>query len=453
MTLSKGGLAPRVIKGAGWVFGSSGVSVALRLATNLFMVRFLPPDAFGLMAFALLAQMAVEQLTDIGIGQSIVRERDGDTPRFLRVAWTVQMIRSLCVATGMLLIAVGIYFIGPHIGAPGSVYGRAEAPVILAFLSIAAILHGAASTKIFLMQRQLAYGRISMIQLGSQFAAFLFMVVAVQFSPTVWVLLAGALLSTFCRFGLSHMVLPGPRMRFVYDREVSGRLWVFGKWIMASSALNYVAGNADKLILGGLLGAATFGVYSVANVWIQGGLTVLQKFSSQVGYAAFSETLNKRPGDLSRVFGRYMRVMTIITLFGATCCVILAQPFISFLYPASFDNAGQYLQLMAPTILLFRFKGHMDVIMATGNSQAIALISLARSVAVCTFTPIGYYTAGPAGAITGAILANAIILPYVLHQVGPFIRQDQLMFEWIWYAFSLTTVPLIFLFVEMSFIS
>lgn len=410
------------------------------------MVRFLLPDAFGLMAFALLAQMAVEQLTDIGIGQSIVREKDGGTPHFLKVAWTVQLIRALCIAAGMLVIAVGLFFLGPYLSTPGSVYGRPEAPVIVAFLSIAAVLHGASSTKIFLAQRQLAFGRISMIQLGSQLVAFVFMLIAVQISPTVWVLLAGALVSSLCRFCLSHSVLPGPRMRFIYDREVSQRLWKFGKWIMASSALNYVSGNADALILGGLLGATTFGIYSVANVWIQGGLQILRKFGSQVGYSAFSETLNKRPEALPDVFGKYMRALSALMLVAAALCYGLAKPFISLLYPENFEEAGLYLQLMAPMLLFLRGLAHSDILMATGNSRAIATASLIRAVAICSFVPVGFALYDVYGAIASAIAARASAFPYIISHTSSLLRRPQVVFEWVWYVMSLATLLIILIF-------
>lgn len=438
-------LARRVLKGAGWVLGSSSIALALRLISNLIMVRYLQPDAFGLMAFAVLAQIAVELLTDIGIGQSVVREKDGDTARFLRVAWTVQLIRSLCIATAILAIAVGVHFAGPHIGAPGSVYGRAEAPVIIAFLAVSALFNGGVSTNIFRARRRLEYSRISALELGSQFAALLFMVSAVQFSQTVWVLVAGVLVGAASRLILSHLILPGPRMGLAYDRDVRARLWRFGKWIMASSSLNYMATHADALILGGLLGAATFGIYTIANTWIQGAITILRKFSDEVGYSAFSEVINKRPHDLPQVFGKYMRAMTVVVLVGFVACVSFAQPFIDLLYPSTFESAGGYLQLMAPMLLLFRFKAHMDIIVATGNSRAVATASLIRSVAVCVFVPVGFSFGGIAGAIAAAVLARSSAFPYTIFLTSRHLQRSQIIIEWVWYVFAISTLIFIFI--------
>ena len=432
------GLALRVAKGAGWVFGTSSVALVLRLTSNLIMVRYLQPDAFGLMAFALLTQIAAELMTDLGIGQSVVREKDGDTARFLRVAWTVKLIRSLCVAAGILLIAVGVYFMGPTIGAPASVYGRPEAPAIISFLALSSLINGAESTNIFLAKRRLEYGRLSALELGSQIIALLFMVVAVQVSATVWVLMGGTLVGAMSRLIFSHLILPGARMRLAFDQDVRARLWRFGKWIMASSGLNYIASYADALILGALLGAATFGVYTIANTWIQGVITILRKFSDEVGYSALAEVINQRPEDLSRVFGRYMRVMTVLLTTGFLGCVSLAQPFIDFLYPGAFEEAGLYLQLMAPTLLLFRGNAHMAIIMAMGNSRAVATASLIRSVAICVFVPVGFSLGGVHGAIAAAIFARASAFPYVIVLSSRWLTKSQVLCEWAWYVTSLS---------------
>lgn len=437
------GLARRVGKGAGWVFGVSTVALVLRLISNLIMVRYLQPDAFGLIALAVLAHVAVELMTDIGIGQSIVREKDGDTSRFLCVAWTVQLIRSICIAMFILLIAAGFYFFGPHIGAPGSVYGRAESPIIIAFLALSALFKGAESTNVFLARRHLEYSRISVLELGSQVIALLFMVAAVQFSPTVWVLLGGILVGAACRLILSHLIVSGPRMGLAYDRDVRVRLWRFGKWIMASSALNYIATHADALILGGLLGAATFGVYTIANTWIQGATMILRKFGDEVGYSAFAEVINTRPDDLPRVFGRYMQVMNVLVTTGFLCCASLARPFVDLLYPSAFEEAGLYLQLMAPILLLFRFTAHMNILTAMGNSRAIATVSLLRSVAMCVFVPVGFSLGGVLGAVVAASLARASAIPYAIFLTNHVLKGSQVSTEWVWYIAALSTVPII----------
>ena len=51
--------------GAIWITGSSGASMILRLISNLIMTRFLLPDAFGMIALAMILVAAIELVSDI----------------------------------------------------------------------------------------------------------------------------------------------------------------------------------------------------------------------------------------------------------------------------------------------------------------------------------------------------------------------------------------------------
>ena len=71
-----------------------------RLIRNMVLARLLVPEAFGTMAIIMMAAMALEAVTEVGVKQSVIQNKCGADPDYLNVAWWFQAIR------GALLFAL-----------------------------------------------------------------------------------------------------------------------------------------------------------------------------------------------------------------------------------------------------------------------------------------------------------------------------------------------------------
>src|SRR5450759_1366130 len=128
-------------KGAIWTIVSFGGSQLIRLSTNIVLTRLLAPELFGIMIIVNTFRTGVELVSDVGIGQNIISDKNADDPDFYNTAWTLQSIR------GLLLWVIAC-------GAAAPVAHFYEAPslrLILPVASLVLVLSGFTSINQFLI--------------------------------------------------------------------------------------------------------------------------------------------------------------------------------------------------------------------------------------------------------------------------------------------------------------
>jgi O-antigen/teichoic acid export membrane protein len=73
----------------------------------------------------------------------------------------------------------------------------------------------------------------------------------------------GLITGVFVETVLSYFVV-SPRPRFQIEKDYISKIFHRGKWITASTVFDYLFHNADNIVVGRLLGAASLGVYQLA---------------------------------------------------------------------------------------------------------------------------------------------------------------------------------------------
>lgn len=396
------------------------------------MTRLLMPEAFGMIAMAAMVITALEMLTDIGVNRSIVREKDGDDPHFLRVLWVIKLARSCCIALLVLVAAFVLWLVGPSYAPEGSIYARPEMSGLIALAALSPIFTGFTSTSFELASRDMNYMRLTIFGIVSQIISTLCMVLFAQFSPTVWALMAGMLMTNFMLCLFSHTLLPGPSMKFEWDREISRRQWHFGKWLMGSSALGFISLNADKVILGSLVGSATFGIYVIAQIWSEAGKNFIRQMADRVGFPAIAEVYRDRPTEVPRLFRKFQTVLDTICIAGFLTLLFLGQSLIKILYSEAYHLAGTYLQAMSLVFLVARFDTLTRLVLTTGNSKAVLGVTAITSVAMCITISLGFSWLGIKGVIFGTVLSYLLAVPYILYHSNKILGRRQTMFDGLW---------------------
>ena len=168
---SAGSLGQRMAKASVWTVGTMlGVNF-LRLGSNLITTRLLVPEAFALVAIAIAIEGCIKMFVDFGVPNSIQREKDGATPHFLRVAWTLLIIVMSCVTCILLIVAGGLWFFAESLFPAGSVYTDPLLPPVLAVVAFLPILRGLQSTNFILAMRNLNYHLVGIMELSATVAS------------------------------------------------------------------------------------------------------------------------------------------------------------------------------------------------------------------------------------------------------------------------------------------
>lgn len=438
LVLKKNSFGARVVFAGSWNLALNTSQVFVRLLSNLILARLLLPEAFGMMAIATTVMVAATLMTDVGVHRSIIREHDGGEDKFLRVAWTVKVLRGGLVAAFLILAALGLMIVPAGFFSVDSVYSQPEVPSLVAIAALVPILTGFSSTSKELVVRNLQVRKLTIIRLASQICAMFAMIAFAYVSPTVWALVLGMLVNELLLCIFSHLLLPGPRMAFSWDAEMVSRLWQFGKWIIGSSVVTFFGSHTDKLIFGWVLGAASFGLYSIAQVWVEAGRSLVVRLAEGVVFPAIAEIVRVRPKELQKAYFKLQLVMDLISVLGFAATMVLGPYLVGVLYPEGYVPVGHYLHLMAPAFLMVRYEVLSNLILNMGDSFALFLISLLKALGMVTLIPSVYIVWGMDAAILAATVSPSFAVLYILVKTHKIIGVWQTFFGCAFFIFTLS---------------
>lgn len=372
---------------------------ALRFGGQNVVSRLLLPSQMGIMSLVNSVRSGLELFSDTGVEPNIVQSERGDEPVFLDTAFTVQVIRGLLV----FLVACGL---SPFLA---DWYGEPQLQWLLPAVSITALLSGFTSTKWVLSERHFRLGRVALIEILAQVLGTGTMVVWALVSPTIWSLVAAAVMGAITELVLSYALLEGYSATFGWERAAARSLLSFGKWILLSTAIFFAVGEADRLILGAITrdNMALLGMYHVAAsiAKIPGEATA--SLASKVMLPLFSRARLKQ-GDFSEPFSSARRLVLIVSGFVLSGLIGGGPAAIRLVYDARYhDGAGWMLQAIALGMWFAAPGGpNNSALLAKGEPRFLAFTNFAKLVALGALVPLGAWQFGFPGAVMGFALAE-----------------------------------------------
>lgn len=378
----------------------------LRFASTLILSRLLFPEAFGMMAIVIALHVGVVMLTDVGIGQSIVAHKDGDTAAFLDTAWVLQIIKGVFVATAMAMGA----------GWAADFYGNSELRPLVLIVALSALVGGFNSTKLATADRQMQARQYFLLAVGAQvFALAVTIGLAILnqgASSIAWGNFAGAALTC----ALSHFYLVGRVNRFRLERRHVPDILSFGAMILISSGLTFVAGEGSKLFLGSLIDIRTLGIFGIAMSLSSIAVGAIQALSARVLFPAYAQTHRTNDRDaLYRVVGKGRNTQLMAMWVSSLFFVVFGQWIVSHLYDARYAEAGFMLQCLAMGMLVGALTtSYAGVLMAIGRPGLQLIIVGIHAAAIWPCIFIGHQLLGATGAVIGIAASNWLCYPFVV---------------------------------------
>lgn len=284
-------------------FWAMAMRVVLRLAMivrTIILARLLAPDDFGLMAIATLLIVLLEALTQSGYEAALV-QHDDDIAPYLNTAWTLQVIRGLTMA-GVLVVTAP--WVAQFFNAP-------EATVIIRVLAIAIVIKGFANIAVVSFIKELRFDKLFVLMVGSRGTDIVVSIVAAVVLRNVWALVLGMMAGAVANLVGSYLIDSyRPRIHWVWGQVRF--LFAFGKWILASNALNFFSGNLDDILVGRILGVQYLGWYRMAYNFSQAVATELSHVTGQVAFPTYSKL--QTAADRLRI--AYMGTLHFVAFLG-----------------------------------------------------------------------------------------------------------------------------------------
>ena len=411
-------LRGRIVGAGSWSLAGAAVGYAISFGSNLLLTRLLVPEMFGVMAIAMLLITILTMFSDVGLIQNIIQSKRGTEAAYLNTAWSVQIVRGLLLwlaALGIALLLVAANHIG--LAPPHSAYADPVLPRVIVVISFALLIDGFQSTKISEASRYLSLGRITRMRIAGQIIGFICTLVWIfLIGHSVWALVAGALCSRAATIPLSHFWLPGVANRWHWDKLAFHEIIHFGKWIFLSSILGLVANNADRMLLGALIGSATLGVYSIASVLASALSQVLITLFTQVTYPALSEVHRERPSELKRNLYQIHVLTASLMYFCSGLLLVSGNTLIAVLYDPRYAAAGWMLQILSVGLLKIPFNLAQWCLLARGLTKTFTSLIAFHAATVVLFIPLGFHFFGLPGALWGIVASQLLNVPLIIYQ-------------------------------------
>jgi PST family polysaccharide transporter len=346
----------------------------LTLVTTVLLSRLLGPESFGLMSMAVVVLGFLELFRDLGSGAAVVQRRELDPPLLSTLFWLNLAAGIVCAA---LLVAV----------APLAALAFREPLIVplLQALAVGFVIGGLGVVQQALLQRAVAFRAIAGVELTAALCGALVALALALRGAGVWSLVAQSLVTTLVATPL-YSLLSGfrPRLRFepAALRGVAG----FSGGLVGYNLVNYLARNADNLLIGRFLGPGSLGLYSLTYKLMLFPVQLLAQIAARVLFPVLS-----RVEDDQRFRRIYLELCAVIALVAAPVYVAMgamSEPLTLALLGPEWAGAAPLLAILAPvglfqalanpTGLIYQARGRTDLLLAWGlGSSAVMVASFA----------------------------------------------------------------------------
>ncbi|MEO5658268.1 MAG: lipopolysaccharide biosynthesis protein [Polaromonas sp.] len=328
------GLSQTGVTAVKWSAVSTVARFALQLAAQVVLARTLGPEIFGIFAIGMVVLTFAAFFSSFGFSWSLLQRmtlRDED----IRFAWTWQLIVGFATMLAVYLLApvLAAYFREP----------RAQS--VIEWLSLACLLSAAAAPATYLLQRDLNFRTIGLIQVGSYAAGYL--AVGVPMAIFGWganSLIAAWLVQATVVLIASYICKPhAVRPLFWYDDAASAV--GTGRAVFFTNIVNWILSNLDRVLIGRLLNAQALGLYNVAynlatlpNNLLLGAL--------QPAFLAAGARLQDELERLGRAYFQMLATIFVLVFPAFVFLALISADLVRLLYGSKWSEAGSVLSIL-----------------------------------------------------------------------------------------------------------
>jgi len=400
----------KAIRGLAALITGTTVGRGLRFVRNMILVRLLAEELFGVMGIVMAATIAFESLSEVGVQQSIIQNKNGDDPEYMNIAWWFQFIR------GSVLFVVGL-LAAPWIG---SFYGNPEISRLLKVAFVALLFRGLVSPRAYVLEKEYRFGLLMLIVQGSSILGTIATIVLAFMTKNVWALIIGYVAEAAAMCFISNILVPF-RPTFKINREYLAELLRFARGMFGLPFLTMVIWQTDVFMLGKLLPAAQLGLlgmYVMALRLAEQPAWAFGQIFGRILLPVFAEGQDNRE-VLRRRALRVIRTTLIISVPLVAVVAVGAKPIISLVYTPKYAAVSVPFAILCVTMFV---KSQAVILaamcLAVGKPHLQRRYSmLLATCVVCLMYP-GIFLFGVTGAAGVLLLSNIVAICLQVVWVG-----------------------------------
>lgn len=361
----------RSAKSALWVTGIKWTSRFSGILLLIILARLLSPRDFGLMGIALLTLSATKRFTQIGLKAALIQQKEKNVDKYLDTTLSLEAGR------GILIFAI-LYTAAPYVA---SAFGEPRATLLIRVSAISPILYGFRNPGVVYFRKELSFHKEFIYQVSSNLVRFAVGVGYALISPTVWALVFSYMAADAAKVILSYVMHPY-RPWPSFDLGAARELIDYGKWITASSILNFFYSQGDDAFVGWFLSATSLGFYQYAYRIADMPSQEVSEVIANVTFPAYSR-LQDDSAQLRDALVRSLRIVAFATYPMAFGIALVAPSFVPLVLGDQWTPMIGAMQLLAIYGLLHALTRNFGSIWkAIGRPDIIAKVSAVRVVCI-----------------------------------------------------------------------
>jgi O-antigen/teichoic acid export membrane protein len=403
-------LFARAGRALGWSFVSTAFGRLSTLAIGIALARILGPAEFGTFAVAMVALIALLSFNELGVSLAVVR-------------WPAEPDEIAPTVATISLLSSTVIYVGCFFGAPAfaSAMGDPESVPVIRVLALCLLVNGLVATPVAILQRTFRQDRKLIADQVTNWLGALTSITLALTGMGAMSLAIGQLAGAVG--GAILFAAFAPRgLRFGFKRRVARDLLKFGLPLAGSSVVLFAVTNADRFLVGALLGPVQLGFYVLAANLSNWPLSVFSQPVRAVAPAALARLQHDPPA----MRGAFVSIAGLLAAVTIPVCVVLAgaaEPLIHLLYGdvwAMSATVLPWLGLLAAMRILFELC--YDYFVVVGSTRVVLTVQLIWLAVLVPALWWGASHGGVAGAAAAqfvvAVLIVAPLYGYELHRAG-----------------------------------
>jgi O-antigen/teichoic acid export membrane protein len=398
-----------------WTAFTNASGQILQVVLLVVLARILSPADFGLYGIATLTLTALQQFSRLGFDTALIQRHEENVDPYLDTVFTLQILRGTVIA--------GVAFLSASLVA--AFFSEPRATPILRVIALLTVFQALYNPGTVYFEKDLKFHKEFVMSFSGSFTRFVVSIGYALVNPTVWALVAGAVVGNLVQLVVSYLVhdyRPWPR----FDRERAMELIDYGKWIFGSSAISFFYSEGDDIFVGRLLGSGSLGLYQVAYRLSNAPATEIAHTISRVSMPAYSK-IQDDEAALQEGFHRVLQFSSLVSVPMGIGIVVVAPVFVPTFLGDGWEAMVAPMQVLAVFGVLrsvrtcasplFRALGQPDY---TAKIHAIRL-----SLMVVTIYPLTQ-AFGLVGTALSVLLTSTVGVPIatvlVLRLIGDDLR-------------------------------
>ena len=387
----------KILENIGWLFFDKILRMGLGLFIGVWIARYLGPEQFGLLSFAVAFTWLFGAVSTLGLPEIVVRDlvRKPDTK--LETLGTAAALLLLGGVLTYCLILITIFWIRPE---------DLLAKVLVAILG-SVVLFKASEIAIYWFESQVL-SKYSVWAQNSSFIIFttikaLLIIRSAPLTAFAWATLGEALMTTL----LLSIVLGkhGPQLVQLRVKLARAKELLSDGWpLLLSGMVLMLQARVDQIMLGQMIGDNEVAQYSVALRIIETAAFVGVVLKSTFGPAIITAKENSKDDYLKKLISFY-KLNFLVSILITLPVAIFSIQIIDVLFGDEYSRAAPILSLMSLRIIFSHFGIARSIYLL--NENLLNYSAMTMFIGTITNIILNYYMIPIYGGI-GATFASLI---------------------------------------------